>query len=178
MTEQIESGLNGIYLKYRFLWFAVFSGMVFLILVAYFLSYFEIILPIPVVDPFVADKVTLIILFILLIIIFFLKRSFLLESKLVEKGEASRRVVDWVMFHFLDKQNKKHMLLAKSILVANSLILLIWFLADLVVLVAFVHFILAPFIKTFLLYSFVGLYSMLVNFPSLKLYKKIVSFID
>ncbi len=177
MTDEIESGLLQIYQKYRFLWFAVFSGMILLIFISILLAYFEVILPIPMVDPFAADKITLITLFLLLIIIFFLKRSYLTVSKIVEKGRKSTREIDWEIFSFLDQRNDTHLLLAKSILTMNSVILIVWFLADLVILVAFVHFILVPFIKTFILYSLVGIYSLIINFPSFKLYKKVASYI-
>lgn len=178
MNDEIESGLKGIFEKYKLLWFAVFFGMIILIIISVLLSYFEIILPIPVVDPFMADKITLIALFVLVIVIFFVKRTYLVAPKIVEKGRSSKRIIDQGMFTFLEVNNEKHNLLAKSVLVANSMILFVWLLADMIILVAFVHFILVPFIKTFILYSLVGIYSLIVNFPSFKLYKKIIAYIE
>lgn len=177
MDESTESGLKKILIKFRYTWIVVFTGMAAIIVLTTVLYYFQIIDLTPVVDISNAEKITLAIILIIILAVFFIKRSYLIVSKIIEKSKKYRDKINKDDFLFLSGQNEKDNIFAASIMYVNRLYLLVWFLADLVVLTAFVNFILVPVIKNFYIYSFVGLYSLIINFPSFKLYKKLYKFI-
>jgi len=177
MDDSIEIGLTDLHKKFKFLWIAVLSGMLAIIIIAYILFNFQIIELSPVVNPLDADKVALVSIVVIVMSLFFLKRSYLVASKIKEKGRKYENRINTSDFSFLSLENEKHSLFAASVVYINKIYLLIWFLADLVVLIAFVNFILAPMLNTFLIYSFIGLYSLIVNYPSIKVYKKLYNYI-
>jgi len=177
MDDTIQNGLVILHKKIKFLWLAVLSGMLIIILLSYVLYNFQIIELTPVINPQDADKISLVLIVVLVLAIFFLKRSYLIASKIKEKAARNLNKINREDFTFLALDREEHSLLASSILYVNKIYLIIWFLAELVVLIAFVNFILAPLINTFLIYSFVGLYSLAANYPSLRIYKKLYIYI-
>jgi hypothetical protein len=173
-----ESGLLVIHQKYKLIWISVLSGMTGLVLVAFLLQYLNLIGTEAVVDPYLTDKIVLLIIFVLVFAIFFLKRSYLNISKIVAKAKVSDKKINGQLFSFLSESDEKQKLLAKAVTVTNSIMIVIWMLANAIVITAFFNFILVPYIKTFIIYSLIGIYLQIVNFPSLKLYTKINSFIN
>ena len=177
MDDSIEIGLTDLHKKFKFLWIAVLTGMLAIIIISFILYNFQIINLTPVVNPLNADKVALVLIVVIVLAMFFLKRSYLVASKIKERAPKYTNRINVKDFSFLALENEKYSLFAASVVYVNKIYLLIWFLADLVVLIAFVNFILAPLLNTFLIYGFVGLYSLIANYPSIRVYKKLYNYI-
>ena len=178
MDDSIKSGLTQLHDKFKSLWIVVLIGMVLLIVIAYILHHFQILDNEPLVNPLDADKISLVLIVLIVLAMFFIKRSYLVMSKIIEKSKKYSANLNNAEFTFLSAANEKHAQFASAVLYINKLYLRIWFMADLIVIIAFVNFILAPFINTFLIYSFVGLYSIISNYPSIKLYQKLFTYIN
>jgi hypothetical protein len=177
MDEIFENGLNELHKKIKYIWYALFTAMLTIIVLSYILYNFQIIELTPVVDPVNADKVTLVLIVIIVLAMFFLKRSYLLASKIKQKAQKHIYNINKADFPFLALERENHALFAASLTFLNKMYTVIWFLAELVILIAFVNFILVPLINTFLIYSFVGLYSLVANYPSIKVYRKLYNYI-
>ena len=175
MDESIESGLQNLQKKFKFLWMAVLLGMLAIILLAYMLSHFQWIEMTPLFNPADTERVALVLIVIIVIAIFFLKKSYLVASKIKQKSHKYIVRINREEFSFLALENEKHAVFAASVLYLNRIFLTVWFLADLIVLIAFVNFIVA--LNPFWIYSFVGLYSLIANYPTLHMYKKLYSYI-
>ena len=177
MDEVFEKGLSDLHKKIKYIWYAVLTGMLTIIVLSYILYNFQIIELKPVVDPVNADKVTLVLIVVIVLAMFFLKRSYLLASKIKQKAQKQVQRINKEDFPFLALEREDHALFAASVIFLNKIYTLIWFLAELVVLFAFVNFILAPLINTFLIYCVVGLYAHSANYPSIKVYRKLYTYI-
>lgn len=177
MDEKLEKVLKDIHNKNRILWLVVFAGISILVLVGILLDYLDAIDPVPIVNPFDADKISLLIIFILALVIFYIKRSYLNVTKITEKARSASGNGNQAVLNNLGQNDPQNIVLARAINISTRLSFLVWFLADLIVLVAFVNFVLAPVLQTFLIYSFVGLYSLFINMPSWKLLQRIYDYI-
>lgn len=178
MDDSIELGIKNIHTKFRFIWIAVCTGVIAIISISYILFHYQIIELTPAVDPEKSNKIVLVIVVAIFMALFFIKRSYLVVSKIKEKSRKYIGKTNSSDFAFLSPQNEKHSLYAAAVIYVNKLYLFTWFLADLVVIIAFVNFILAPLLNTFLIYCFVGVYSLIVNYPSIKIYKKLFNYLN
>ena len=176
MDEKLEAVLNDVNKKNKTLWLIVFSGIIILILISIMLNYLQAINAMPIIDPVDADKIALLIILSLAIVIFFIKRSFLIPSKIIELSRKSNSKGHTAVFNVLKDNAAKQVIMARSVEKANRFLFIVWFLADLIIVIAFVNYILAPVLQTFLVYSVVGLYSLFINFPSKKLLWKIYDY--
>ena len=62
MDDSIETGLTKLHNKFKSLWIVVLIGMVLLIVIAYILHHFQILDNEPLVNPLDADKVSLVLI--------------------------------------------------------------------------------------------------------------------
>jgi hypothetical protein len=175
MDDSIENGLLNLHKKFKSLWLVVLLGMLVIIILAYMLFHFQWIELTPLFSPADAEKVTLVLIIIIVIGIFYLKKSHLVASKIKQKSQKYKGKINREEFAFLTLENEKHAVFAASVIYLNRIFLIVWFLADLIVLIAFVNFILA--LNPFLIYSLVGLYSLIANYPTLHVYKKLYNYI-
>lgn len=175
MDNSIEIGLINLHKKIKFLWLAVLTGMLAIIFLAWILFQFQWIDLAPLVNSKAADKVALVLIVILVFAIFFLKRSHLVASKIKEKSSKYANQINREEFSFLKLENEKHAVFAASVFYLNRVFLRIWLLADCIVIIAFFNFVVA--LNPFLIYCVVGLYSLIANYPTLKVYKKLYNYI-
>ncbi len=177
MDDQLKAGLQNILQKNRIIWGTVLAGMIGLILFSLAFYYFEVIDHLPIVRPKKADNVTLLVILIFVLIIFYIKQTILIPSKLIEKSKKQNLVLHAKYSILSQNGDEKRITFLKCVQIFNRNMLIVWFLADMVVLSAFINFILAPIVNKLLMYSFVGLFSLIINFPSSNLYKKIYRYI-
>lgn len=177
MDENTKNGFLLIHKKHKTIWLLILSGMIGLVLAVLGLDYFRILSLIPVVDPILMDKITLLIILVLVLSIFFLKKSYLNIHKIIEKARVSKKKYNDEMFSFLSISGGNYTLIVNAINVVNSMMMLIWFLTNLIVITAFVNYIFVPLINTFIIYSVVGIYSLIINYPAMNIYKKIYAYI-
>ena len=177
MDDQLEIGLQKILKKNRIVWGAVFAGMLGLLLVSITLYHFNIIDPLPIVQPEKADNITLVVILLIILIIFYIKQKTLSPAKLIEKSKNPNLALNNPLVNYSQNADAKRTTFLKCIQIFNRNMLIVWFLADLVVLTAFVNFILAPNPNKLVMYGFVGLFSLFINFPSFRFYKIIYQYI-
>ena len=177
MDDQLELGLQNIIKKNRIVWGAVLAGMIGLLLLSIALYYFKVIDPIPIVHPQKADNITLFVILLFILIIFYIKQTILSPAKLIGKAKKPNVALNNLLANLSQSADEKRTLFLKCVQILNRNVLIVWFLADLVVLTAVVNFILAPILNKLIMYSLVGLFSLLINFPNFNLYKKIYRYI-
>jgi hypothetical protein len=178
MDDKLSSDLKSVLLKTRITWGVVLAGMIGLIVVSITLYSFNVIDHLPIVHPKKADNITLFVILALILAIFYIKQTILSPAKLIEKSKKQKVVLNFPYADFLQNDaDEKRILFLKCIQILDRNMLIVWFLADLVVLSAVVNFILAPILNKLIMYSVVGLFSLLINFPNFSLYKKIHRYI-
>jgi len=158
------------------IWFTVLFGMLGLIavlLVTYSIGFID---PIPVVDAAVADKITMFVILVLLIISFYIKRSALSLSKIMDKAGESKIPIDRKFWAF-QQDDKKMEMLAAAVQIVGRNRLIVWFLADLIIIASVINFILAPVLNSFYIYCIVAIYSLSINYPSYKFFSRIYNYI-
>ncbi len=177
MDDNLKEKLEKIHQKNRLVWGAVLSGVIILILASMLFFFFNIINPLPIVDPQKADNITMFIILVFIIAIFYIKQSILTPVKLYEKSKNPKLKLSDQLSSLLRTGDGKSETFLKCIQLYNRNILIIWFLADLVIVTAFVSFILAPILNKIVMYGLVSLFSLLINFPSFTVYNKIYGYI-
>jgi len=177
VDEKLEFELRNILKKNRLIWGVVLIGMIVLLLISITIYYLNIIDPLPIVHPQKADNITMVFILIFVIAIFYIKQTVLTPAKLIEKSKKPNIVLFEPLSSLSQGTEGKMLTYLKCIHLLNRNMLIVWFLADLVVLSAFVNFILAPILNKLIMYSFVGLFSLLINFPNFNLYKRIYRYI-
>ena len=177
MDDPIDDGLIILHKRIKFLWFAVLTGMVTIIFISWLVYNFQLIELKPVVNQQNADKVTLVVIVIIVLLMFFLKRSYLMASKIKQKAQKNIDRLNRAEFAFLALDREDHALFAASASYLNKIYLMIWALAELIILVAFINFVLAPALNTFFIYSIVALYALISNYPSIQVYRKLYNYI-
>lgn len=175
MQNDIESTLLKINNTNRVLWLGVFISMFILILITLVLYYTNLIELTSMSFARDFDRIVLMLIFVITLIIFYIKRSYLIPGKLVEKANK----IDMVKNRFLsgDNADLKLNTLNNAIFYCNRYMLIVWFLADFILIAAFVNFIIAPILNTFIIYGVVALYSLAINYPTYRHLKSIYSFI-
>ncbi|KAA3617172.1 MAG: hypothetical protein D8M58_03725 [Calditrichaeota bacterium] len=173
MDDQLELQLQNILQKNRIVWGAVLFGMISLILISVALYYLDIIDRLPVVHPQKADNIALFVILFFVLLIFYIKQTILTPAKLIEKSKKPGIELNNLLAPLASDADEKKLTFLKCVQIFNKKMLIVWFLADLVVLTAFVNFILAPVLNKFIMYSFVGLFSLIINFPNLSIYKRV-----
>ena len=177
MDDPIEDGISILHKRIKFLWFAVLTGMLTIIFISWLVFKFQLIELKPVVNPLNADKVTLVIIVIIVLLTFFLKRSYLMASKIKQKAQKNIEKLNSADFVFLTLDREDHALFAACVAYLNKIYLMIWALTEFIILMAFINFILAPALNTFFIYSVVALYSLISNYPSIRVYRKLYNYI-
>ncbi len=177
MDEQLEAGLQNILQKNKVVWGVVLTGMIGLLVISIVLYYLNVIGHLPIVHPEKADNVTLFVILLIVLTIFFIKQTILSPAKLIEKAKKPNVVLNDPLVTLTVTGDENRTTFLKCVQILNRNILIVWFLADSVVIVSLVSFILVPVLNKFVLYSLVGLFSLLINFPNMSIYKKIYRYI-
>lgn len=152
MDEKLEIVISKIHKRNLKLWLIVLSGILILIAVSTALFYMEMFDSFPIVNPADADKIAMIIVFAIAIIIFFIKRSYLNINKVIEMAKKKTGQGNREILQALGDSNLNALLYSRSIDILSRISYSVWFLADLIVLVAFVLFILVPVLQNYLIF--------------------------
>jgi len=173
MEETFRIQLRRIYRVNRVLYFAVLMGMVTLTLVAV-LFYFGRLLPSrALVDIHSLDKVLLMLVLFLLLLVFYLKRTYLQPEKLIKRAEKKElNITAPDVTDFIQEFGIQAGILAKTLIIMRRYFMVVWSIANLALLLAFIGFILTSNFRLFLIYAVVGFYSIFINFPSFRLVER------
>ncbi len=170
MNQEFYNKLRHIHRVNRVLWTALLSGMSILVLTAVlfkFGGFFQTVSP--TVDS-KADNVILLVTLALLFTVFYLKRHYLIPAKMVARAHkkeisyGSGDIADFVA-EFGDKAS----VIARTLIIMRRYFMLVWSVANVILLLGFIVFIAAGQFQTFLIYTVISAYSMIINFPSFKI---------
>ncbi|MBN1408899.1 MAG: hypothetical protein JW956_13965 [Calditrichaceae bacterium] len=166
MDENFRSKLRRIHRVNRILWTAILADILILSVIALLLWYFEILTEPLLHNIKMFNDISLIAVIILLFTIMYLKRTYLIPDKIVERAKrkelqiGSADVVD-----FIQEFGKEANMIAKALIIMRRYFMLIWSIANLIVLIGFISFIVSMSLRNFIIYGIVALYSLLINFP-------------
>lgn len=174
MEERLRQKLRNLYRVNRVLWFAIFFGILTLIVVGYVLHTTGTIVPNAKTGPHgTLSTVFLIVALILLYLVFHIKRTYLTPKKLIWR--ARRKKVDLAgpdVTDFVAEFGEKADILVKTLMLLRRYYMVIWSIANLITLLGFVEFVVSGEFRVLATYGVVSLYSLAINFPSFKLIER------
>jgi len=179
MNQKVYDKLRHIHRVNRVLWTSVLSGMILLFIITFIFKYNGYISAVTLSANPQLENMMLLFTIGLLFLIFYLKRHYLVPRKLIdraEKKEISYGTGD--IADFKEEFGEDVSIIAKALILMRRYFMLVWSLANIVLLFGFIAFILAGQFQTFLIYVVVSLYSMFINFPSFALIEKCVAIVD
>jgi len=176
MKKEYYTKLREIHRVNRVLWMALLSGMGILVLTAALFRFgglFETAVP---TAGSRTDNIILVITLVLLFIVFYLKRHYLVPAKMVararkKKGtESSGDIAD-----FIAEFGEDAIVIARTLIIMRRYFMLVWSIANIILLLGFIVFIAAGQFQTFLIYAVISAYSMGINFPSYRIIEQCAS---
>jgi len=168
----IYAKLRHIHRVNRILWASILGGMLVLGLVGFLFHYMKLIQW----QAFIMQKVDQILFFTaiaLLLLVFYIKRHYLQIPKLIQRAKV--RPVNLAAgdaADLMEEFDANASLLVKTLMLMRRYYMVIWSIANLILIIGFIYFILSGLYKTFLLYLLIGLYVMLTNFPFFSLLER------
>jgi hypothetical protein len=166
MEKDFRDKVRRIYRLNRMLWIAIFSGMLLLNLFVVIFDYYGIVSGPSVKNIANFDNLTMGIILMLTVLILYVKRNYLQPKKIVERAKKKDlSIIPDDVRDLLQEFGSEGDIMAKSLLILRRYFMLIWSLANLIIILAFVDYIVALTYQSFWIYSIVGLYSMVINFP-------------
>ncbi len=170
MEPAFYSKLRLIHRVNRVLWLSVLAGMLVLIAVS-LVFYFSGQLTSAVLQtPVRLDDYLMVLTVVLLLLIFYLKRTYLTPEALVRR--AQNKQVAFGTGDIADLVNEfgeDSILPAKILIIMRRYFMLVWSIANVILLLGFTVAILTGHFQTFIIYSVVSLYTMSINFPAFTL---------
>lgn len=179
MNLDFTQRLRKIHRVNRVLWLSVLAGMLVLIVVALLLKYSGIVTGALLQGNPQFDNLMLMLTVGLLFLIFFLKRNYLIPKKLISR--ATKKNISFGAGDIADlviEFGDEAVQLAKTLIIMRRYFMLVWSIANIILVFGFIAFILASQFQTFLIYSVISLYSMGINFPFFSLIENSVILLD
>lgn len=174
MDESTKKHLQAFNRISQILWGAIFAGVCVLMVVAYMIQMQGYLTEAVFTNESGMKNLIMLITIALLFLIIVLKRSFLIPEKIIDRaGKQTQVITGGDLAVLIHEHSLKGDLLAKSILLLRRYQLIIWSIAEAIVVIGFVVFILTLQFRTFIMYSVIGLYSLAINFPSFSLPERI-----
>ena len=166
MEQEFRDKVRRIYRLNRTLWIATIIGMGFLNLFVLLFNYFGIIMEPSVENVVNVDNLIMGVILMLAFLILYLKKTYLSPKKLIERAKIKDLsiVPDDVrdlLHEFGDEGNT----MAKALIILRRYHMVIWSIANLITILAFIDYIVALRFQSFWIYSAVAIYSMVINFP-------------
>ena len=166
MEENFRSKLRRIHRVNRILWNAILVDILLLAVIAVILWYFKILTEPVLYNLKTFNDISLIVVIILLFTIMYLKRTYLLPSKIVDRAKRKELHIEAAdVVDFIQEFGKEANMIAKALIIMRRYFMVIWSIANLIVLIGFIAFIVSLNLRNFIIYGIVGLYSLLINFP-------------
>jgi len=103
----------------------------------------------------------------LLFLSFYLKRHYLVPQKMVDRASKKEiNVSSAEMVDIIDTFGDETKMVVKVLILMRRYFMLVWSVANILLLFGFISFLLAGQFQTFLIYALIGLYSLIINFPA------------
>jgi len=166
MDEIFRSKLRRIHRVNRVLWSAIFADIIILIIIVSMFDNFDLLTEPVLYNMKIFNDVSLIIVVFFLFLIIYLKRTYLLPQKMIERAEKKDLHIEAAdVKDFVQEFGTEVNILAKTLIIMRRYYMVIWSIANLIVLIAFISYILSLQMRSFLIYSVVGIFSLIINFP-------------
>ncbi len=173
MDEAFRQKVRNLYRVNRLLWYAVLSGIITLLLVGFLLSYSNSITPESPTNHGALGNVLFILSVILLFIVFHMKRTYLDPQKLVWRAQKKTLQITSVdLADFISQFGEEADTMAKTLILLRRYYMVIWSIANLITLIGFIEFVVTGNLRILGIYGIVGLYSLLINFPSFRIIER------
>jgi len=166
MEDQLREKLQANYRINKILWMAILADVFILAVIVFVFDHLNIL-----TEPLISNinafnNISLIVVIVLLFTIMLMKRSFLLPSGLVEKAKKNNLIVNEADISDMQAElAETGKLLFKVQSLLRRYFLIIWSIANFVVLLGFLTYILTLNRWNFVVYAIVGLYSLSINYP-------------
>ncbi len=166
MDQNFRAKLKRIHRVNQLLWIAILADILILSVIVFILWYFNILTEPLLVHLKTFNDISLIIVVLLLLTIIYLKRTYLLPSRIVDRANQKElHIQSTDVVDFIQEFGREANIIAKAIIIMRRYFMVIWSTANLVVLIGFISFIVSLSIRNFIIYAIVGFYSLLINFP-------------
>lgn len=166
MDDNFRSKLRRLHRVNRLLWIAILMDILILSVIAIILWYFNILTEPVLLNLKTFNDISLIIVIVLLFTVMYLKRTYLLPGKIVERANRKELHIEAAdVVDFIQEFGKEANIIAKALIIMRRYFMVIWSIANLIVLIGFISFIVSLSLRNFIIYGIVGLYSLLINFP-------------
>jgi hypothetical protein len=148
------------------LWVVTLVGMLILSFFVIIFNHYGIISQPSVINVANFDNLTMGIILILTILILFIKRNYLMPKKIIERArKKDLSIIPDDVRDLLQEFGDDGDLMAKALIIMRRYFMLIWSVANLIIILAFIDYIVALRFESFWIYSVVALYSMVINYP-------------
>jgi len=166
MKQEFRDKVRRIYRLNRMLWIATIVGMGFLNLFVLVFNYFGIIVEPSVENVVNVDNLIMGVILMLAFLILYLKRTYLPPKKLIERAKKKDlSIVPDDVRDLLHEFGDDGDTMAKALIILRRYYMVIWSVANLITILAFIDYIIALRFQSFWIYSVVAIYSMVINFP-------------
>jgi len=150
--------------KNKLVWIAILAGMLILTSVILLLHQLEVIKDPLTINPVEVNKIMLFIVFIIAALIIILKRTLLVRDKLI--NSACKKLT--INLDEVDTDYKETVL--KTVFSRIQIFqMIIWIMADIIVIIGFLNYLFILSIQASLMYCIVAIYSMIISYPKLSL---------
>ncbi len=163
----------------RVLWLSVLAGMIVLIAVSFILFFSGRLTSAVVQNSGQMDNYLMLFTIALLLLIFYLKRTYLTPQSLVARARKKKVAFGTGdIADLVETFGEDSLVPAKVLIIMRRYFMLVWSIANLILLLGFTVAILTGNFQTFLIYAIVSLYTMSINFPSFTLIEACLSLIQ
>lgn len=169
----LQQKIRNVHRQNRVLWFSVLAGMIMLVLVTFILRMTSGLEQSNVmINPKMENFLFLLTLGLLLLI-FYLKRHYLVPSKMVERAAKKNINISGAeMVDLVETFGDETRMIARVLILMRRYFMLVWSVANILLLFGFISYLLAGQFQTFLIYALIGFYSMIINFPAYSFIEK------
>ncbi len=166
MEQEFRDKARRVYRLNRTLWIATVVGMLFLNLFVLIFNQYDIVSRPSVENIANFDNLIMGVILMLAILILYVKRNYLTPKKIVERAKKKDlSIVPDDVRDLLHEYGEDGDLMGKTLIIMRRYYMVIWSVANLITILAFVDYIVALRFQSFWIYSIVALYSMAINFP-------------
>jgi heme A synthase len=166
MSEEYQHKLRNIHRVNRIMWNSILVAILTMLAVVLVFHYNHFLTKPQVENMSFVNNIffALVVVFVLLGI--YVKRTYLKPSVLIDRAAKRHlNITATDVLDFIEAFGKEADLLAKTLMMMRRYYMLIWSLANLVVMVGFIQYIIGVHLDNFLIMCVVGLYALAINFP-------------
>ncbi len=174
-----QQKIRNIHRQNRVLWISVLAGMIMLILVTLILRWNGSIGETALNIRPEMENTLFLVTVALLFLSFYLKRHYLVPQKMIERASKKEiNITSVEMIDILDSFGNETKMVVKVLILMRRYFMLVWSVANILLLFGFISFLLAGQFQTFLIYALIGLYSLTINFPAFSFIEKCLGLMD